>query len=86
MKRICQLLALFLIVSLYGQAQEKTEPIRIACVGNSITYGAGIANRDRDSYPSVLGQMLGKGYDVRNFGYSARVMLMKGDYPYMQTR
>jgi lysophospholipase L1-like esterase/pimeloyl-ACP methyl ester carboxylesterase len=86
MKRICQLLALFLIASLYGQAQEKTEPIRIACVGNSITYGAGIANRDRDSYPSVLGQMLGKGYDVRNFGYSARVMLMKGDYPYMKEK
>ncbi|MDD4590580.1 MAG: alpha/beta fold hydrolase [Parabacteroides sp.] len=86
MKRICQLLAFILIISLSGRAQEKTDPIRIACVGNSITYGAGIANRDRDSYPSVLGQMLGKGYDVRNFGFSARVVLLKGDYPYMKEK
>ena len=47
-------------------------------------FRAGIANRDRDSYPSVLGQMLGRGYEVRNFGFSARTMLMKGDHPYMK--
>ncbi len=84
MKKLVRLIALFLIVSFGSSAQEATEVIRVACVGNSITYGAGITNRDRDSYPSVLGQMLGKGYDVRNYGFSARTMLMKGDYPYMK--
>ena len=84
MKKLINLIVFILIASLNGWAQEATEVIRVACVGNSITFGAGIANRDRDSYPSVLGQMLGRGYEVRNFGFSARTMLMKGDHPYMK--
>lgn len=79
-------LPLFLIIdtcnSAYGQPSG--EPVRIACIGNSITYGSGIPNRDRDSWPAILGQMLGRGYDVRNYGLSGRTMLMKGDYPYMK--
>lgn len=62
----------------------KKETIRVACIGNSITYGAGIKNRKRDSYPALLGSMLGKGHYVKNFGISARVMLNKGDNPYMK--
>lgn len=84
MKKLINLIVFILIAGLNGWAQEATEVIRVACVGNSITFGAGIANRDRDSYPSVLGQMLGRGYEVRNFGFSARTMLMKGDHPYMK--
>ena len=79
MKKLINLIVFILIAGLNGWAQEATEVIRVACVGNSITFGAGIANRDRDSYPSVLGQMLGRGYEVRNFGFSARTMLMKGE-------
>lgn len=60
--------------------------IRVACVGNSITYGAGIKNRNRDSYPSVLGRMLGDGYHVKNFGISARTVMNKGDRPYMNEK
>lgn len=62
----------------------KKEAIRVACIGNSITYGAGVKNRQQDSYPAVLGSMLGKAYYVKNFGVSARVMLNKGDNPYMK--
>lgn len=65
MKKLINLIVFILIAGLNGWAQEATEVIRVACVGNSITFGAGIANRDRDSYPSVLGQMLGRGYEVR---------------------
>lgn len=64
----------------------RKDVIRVACVGNSITYGAGIKNRNRDSYPSVLGRMLGDGYLVKNFGVSARTMLNKGDNPYMKEK
>jgi len=60
--------------------------VKVACVGNSITYGSGISNRDRDSYPSVLGQMLGEAYEVRNYGFSARTCLNKGDFPYMKEK
>lgn len=65
-------------------AQNTNKQTRVACVGNSITYGAGIQNRDKDSYPAVLGQMLGTNYEVRNFGFNARTLLLKGDYPYMK--
>jgi lysophospholipase L1-like esterase len=56
--------------------------IRVACVGDSITYGAGIKDRRADSYPAVLGRWLGKGWDVRNFGVSGATVLKKGDRPY----
>lgn len=79
MKKI--LLALFVIFVSHLRAAE---PIRIACIGNSITYGATIANRFQNSYPSILQQMLGETYDVRNFGINGRVLLQKGDYPYMR--
>jgi lysophospholipase L1-like esterase len=62
--------------------EEKT---RVACVGNSITAGVNIRNRDRDGYPAVLQQLLGSTkYKVRNYGFSGRTLLNKGDYPYMK--
>ena len=49
---------------------------RVACVGDSITYGLGLQNRDAESYPVQLQKLLdGKfpgGYEVRNFGNSGR--------------
>ncbi len=78
---------LFLMGSLVACRQVAEAPtparvVRVAAVGNSITFGAGIEDRARDSYPAQLGRLLGKGYDVRNFGVSGRTMLKKGDYPY----
>ena len=61
----------------------RKDAVRVACIGNSITFGAGIKNRSRDSYPSVLARMLDDNYWVKNFGVSARTMLNKGDHPYM---
>lgn len=68
---------------LWAVAQEEKNPVKIACIGNSITYGSGIKNQFQNSYPGVLSQLLGEGYDVRNFGLSGRVLLNKGDRPYM---
>ena len=73
-------LVLFFSVSLWGQ---KRQPVKVACVGNSITFGAGIKDRPRDAYPGQLARMLGAGYKVRNFGFSGRTMLQKGNHPYM---
>ena len=72
-------------ISVFAQAIDLSNysaPVKVACIGNSITYGAGIADREHDSYPAQLGKMLGKKWDVRNFGVSGRTMLKKGDYPY----
>lgn len=56
--------------------------LRVAAVGDSITYGSGLEDRERHSYPAQLGRVLGEGYDVRNFGVSGRTMLRSGDHPY----
>ena len=59
--------------------------IKVACIGNSVTYGYGIENPDANSYPAVLQQKLGDKYDVRNFGRSGATLLKKGHNPYWQT-
>src|SRR5574344_20278 len=60
------------------------DPIRVAGVGDSITYGHGIRDREHDAYPAVLGSILGEKYDVRNFGISGRTLMNSGDSPYMK--
>lgn len=71
------------IVCLLGMLLPLTlhATIKVACVGDSITFGSGIADRATWSYPSQLEVLLGKDYEVKNFGLSGRTMLRKGDYP-----
>jgi lysophospholipase L1-like esterase len=59
---------------------------KIACVGDSITYGAGIKDREHNSYPAQLQTLLGKNYQVRNFGVNGATLLKKGDNPYWKTK
>lgn len=66
-------------------ANDVKEPIKIACVGNSITYGATVVNRTKNAFPQQLQTMLGNSYEVKNFGVSGRTLLKKGDYPYWDT-
>lgn len=57
-------------------------PVRVACVGDSITYGSGIIGRDSLAYPQQMQSMLGKKYKVQNFGVSGATMLKKGNKSY----
>lgn len=59
--------------------------IRVACVGNSVTYGAGVENREVNAYPAVLQRMLGEKYEVCNFGRSGTTLLTNGHNPYIKT-
>lgn len=84
MKKCLWILSLILVVSLQGFAQ-----IRVACIGNSITEGFGLQNPRQESYPAILNQILENKYgenvyEVKNFGISARTLLMKGDLPWMK--
>lgn len=72
----------FFLMLLTPVAGFSSQVVKIACIGNSITYGAGIENRDHMSYPAQLQAWLGKQYDVRNFGVSGATLLKKGDKPY----
>lgn len=76
--------SLLLVFILFSLSINVFSQIKVACVGNSITFGSGIQNRDQDSYPSILGQLLGTGYEVKNFGIGGRTALNKGDLPYMK--
>lgn len=70
------------IAFLVNTAVPGAQTVKVACVGNSITYGSGIGNRDKMSYPAQLQAWMGARYNVRNFGVSGATMLRKGDKPY----
>ena len=80
MKQILLIVTL-LLISLPSWAHNK---IKVACVGNSVTYGYNLPNRETQAYPVQLQQMLGKDYDVRNFGHSGATLLYKGHNPYVK--
>jgi lysophospholipase L1-like esterase len=68
-------LLIFIGLNTYSQ-------IKVACIGNSITYGYGLSSPSTQSYPSKLQDLLGNGYIVSNFGVSSRTMLKNGNKPY----
>ena len=76
---LLSLLLLFISLPLFSRT-----PIKVACVGNSVTFGYKLPDRKTQAYPVRLQQMLGNGYDVRNFGHSGATLLNKGHNPYMQ--
>lgn len=57
--------------------------VKVACVGNSITYGTGVENRETMNYPAQLGRMLGDSYEVGNFGNPGATLMRRGHKPYM---
>lgn len=79
MKKIAQLI-LLCALTLNATAQTK-----IACIGNSVTYGSGIANSQNDSYPAQLQQLLGEKYIVGKFARPGATLLFKGHNPYINT-
>ncbi len=68
-----------------ARRKPKLEPkIKVSCVGNSITYGMRLENREQDSYPAQLQRMLGDRYEVGNFGKSGATLLRHGHRPYFE--
>ncbi len=60
--------------------------IKVACVGDSITYGHGVTPWHKNNYPVVLQELLGDGYNVQNFGESGTTVQKDGDQPYWETK
>lgn len=58
-----------------GVPTPEVNAIRIACIGDSITWGTDLKNREHDCYPAVLGRQLGTHYNVGNFGRSGSCVL-----------
>lgn len=83
MKYISALTGIFLIAIGCSTAEIDPDTVRIACVGDSITFGVGPNNPT--SYPARLDQKLGEGFTVGNFGRGGATLLKKGDLPYVET-
>ncbi len=60
--------------------------IKVACVGDSITYGFGISNWPKYNYPKQLQKLLGKDYYIANFGVSGSCVGAFADLPYKRTK
>lgn len=54
----------------------------IACIGDSITFGAGVNGETEKTWEYFLNQRLGDSYQVINYGISGRTLQDEGDYPY----
>lgn len=63
---------------------EARDPVKVACVGNSVTFGYLLENREVNSYPAQLQRLLGEAYEVQNFGRSGATLLRRGHRPYHQ--
>ena len=67
------------LVTLCGLKPAQAQ-IRVACVGDSITYGVNLASNQ--TYPADLQTLAGSGYNVQNFGYPGlSLMSLPGGNP-----
>jgi alpha-L-fucosidase 2 len=77
-------LRITLLLLLFAGYLQAAPPVRVACVGDSITVGARINPLYR--YPALLERMLGPGFEVGNFGRSGATLLSAGDRPYQKQK
>jgi len=76
---------LFLLFPARLQAAGTDTPIRIACVGDSITAGFTSSNPAVYSYPSQLQNLLGDGYVVGNYGKTGYTLMKNVNKSYWGT-
>ena len=75
---------LFTLAALCGSLSTlASAQVRVACIGDSITYGARIDDREHHTYPARLQHRLGADFEVRNFGLSGRTLRRDADMPYV---
>lgn len=86
------LFALFLAAIFMGgtdirfHTKAKPHQTRIACVGDSITYGTAIANVFWNCYPAQLKRMLGSDYHVSNFGFNGKTAVDINENSFRRTK
>ena len=80
LRNLCILLSFVFCIS--AAAQSDKRPIRVSCIGNSITYGTGLQDPVQDSYPSQLQRLLGSSYEVGRFGKPGATLLRRAFRPY----
>lgn len=66
--------------------EYKEGQVKVACVGDSVTYGHSVKLWPKNNYPALLGEMLDNGYNVKNYGVSGSTVQPDGDQPYVITK
>lgn len=85
-------LAFFAFLYTHGLSGIRSNPkysegqIKVACVGDSVTYGHSIKGWKSNNYPALLGGMMGENFHVSNFGVSGSTVQSTGDQPYIKTK
>lgn len=64
----------------------KAEKTRVACVGDSLSYGCALPLFWLRRYPAVLGRLLGPDYQVAAFAVNDRTLQDTGNKPYRRER
>lgn len=77
-----KLIKIFLVVLAISLSSCAENVVKIACVGDSITEGFGLAEQSKTSYPVVLDSLLGDKYSVLNCGRSATTLQKNGNFPF----
>jgi sialate O-acetylesterase len=81
MRKTLVVLCLLVVCATISYGQNK---IKVACIGNSVTYGYLLPDRELNAYPFQLQRLLGERYEVGNFGKSGATLLTKGHRPYVE--
>ena len=61
----------------YSTSRKQEQENRICsvvCIGDSLTYGTGVNDPISQSYPAVLGDILGPGYTVAGYGQDGAIV------------
>lgn len=89
-KKRAQALILVAIVLVAWNLIQMINPkkeVKIACVGDSLTYGMGVEDREENCYPMVLQNLLGTdSYTIGNFGVNGATLQKEGNQPYWKEK
>ena len=68
MNKIYTRINFVLIGIIFSLSSFTQNVVNIACIGNGVTYGVGVENREKNNFPQQLQYLLGTNYKVTNFG------------------
>lgn len=83
---LAAIVLVFFVLFNSGFFGGQDERVKIACVGDSLTYGSGVLEtREMDSYPAQLQTKLGTSHIVYNYGLRNATASQSGDLPYIES-
>jgi len=67
-----------LVGLIFSSSSYAQNVVNIGCIGNGVTYGVGVENREKNNFPQQLQYLLGANYKVTNFGVVNAPLLNSG--------